>query len=241
MRGLVTWLLLVMSCIAMSGKQSEIEWIEKDYDYGIIDEDAGKQGGQSRFVNRGAKNLSILEVVPGCGCTEVEFPNEKLIPGDTAVISYSFNPKGRPGKFEKAIKVYTSESEGAERIILKGIVAASEETLNNRYPFNSGDLRIESISLPAGELKKGMRRHLYLNLYNSGEKTIKPVWIADKEFLDVKTEPAELGPKEGGSLCLLLDTVKADETGRLEIELTGKSSTESDDSIKVTVYVNIIE
>ena len=77
--------------------------------------------GRVRFVNTGGEPVVITGARPGCGCTGVEYPHDPIEPGDTAVISFTYNPAGRPGAFEKSIRVYIGDNT-TERVMIRGTV-----------------------------------------------------------------------------------------------------------------------
>lgn len=239
MRGLIVAILSIISLSGLTSAFSEIRWLEKDHDLGIVEEDSGKVYGSSRFVVTGEKPMYINQVIPGCGCTEVDYYQGRLNPGDTAEIKFAFDPKGRPGRIDKIIKVYLSDTDGIERINLSGTVSASNSTLESRYPYNSGSLRLENLNLIGGEFKPGMRRHLFVGVYNEGYDTLTPRWITSDNFLEVKTIPESLGPKESGSLSIFIDTSKTVEIGRRECEIEGELSDGT--KVSLSVFLNIVE
>ncbi len=60
------------------------------------------------LLNTGDKPLVILSVETSCGCTEVDFPKEPLMPGQKQPFSFSFDSRGFYGWQLKAITIRTS-------------------------------------------------------------------------------------------------------------------------------------
>lgn len=62
------------------------------------------------FTNTSAESVTILEAKGSCGCTNVQYPQSAIEPGETASISANFK-SGKLGTFRKKISIKTSESE----------------------------------------------------------------------------------------------------------------------------------
>lgn len=83
-----------------------IQWIDSTY------QDIGKvKKGQVaevtwRLKNVGDKPLVIAQVVPGCGCTVADKPEEPIMPGAESVIRAKFNSSGQhEGEHRKYVTV----------------------------------------------------------------------------------------------------------------------------------------
>ena len=92
--------------------------------------------------NTGEYGWKICNAYTSCGCTKVEYDNEKLVrSGDSIIVTLRFNPKGKTGSVEeKATIVFTDgEIQRNEYLSLKGSVIVSAETQKLRHPFDMGD------------------------------------------------------------------------------------------------------
>ncbi|MDE6772243.1 MAG: DUF1573 domain-containing protein, partial [Muribaculaceae bacterium] len=138
---------------------AEIKWLEKTYNYGVIKEADGPATGSVRFVNNGPDATYISRVRPSCGCTGASYTQDMLQPGDTATITFTYNPAGRPGKFDKTVKVYVGKDSSLTSVRITGTVIGDDSTLESHFPIETGDLRTESVSFPVGEIKRGAHRH----------------------------------------------------------------------------------
>ena len=161
-----------MSMSAQEATQDSIEWINRDYDYGMIAERDGKVESLFRFVNKGTESVSILSVKPTCGCTASDYPRRPIEVGDTAVIRLVFNPEGRPGKFHKEAKVRLSSSKETLLLHITGNVIGESETLNKLYPYTCGTLKLKQTLFPLGTVKKGEVRTLVLTALNQSIDSI---------------------------------------------------------------------
>ncbi len=80
----------------------------------IIEKDQMPYGSANEFSfefkNTGVDSLEIQAVRPSCGCTQAKKPESKVAPGESSVISVSYDTK-REGAFTKSITVMTNKTE----------------------------------------------------------------------------------------------------------------------------------
>lgn len=238
---LVVLMFSVVIAVCADNNGSQVTgWIEKEYDFGLIKENAGKVKGEFHFVNNKEYRVRIEDVIATCGCTDVEYPLDFINVGDTAVVNFTFNPAGRPGKFDKTIKVYLSDENNPNRLILRGTVAASPETLSERYPIKKGDIYLSNDKIFGGDLKRGGRRHLYMNLYNNGNDSISFQWIPKTQGVFLKADPEELPPKESGLITFTVDTKDFETTGLQDFIAWGIITPQRTDTLELHVGINIL-
>lgn len=60
---------------------------------------------QFEFKNVGTDTLSIDQIIPSCGCTTIEYTQQKIAPGASGFITIEFTAKGLPGVQIRKIKV----------------------------------------------------------------------------------------------------------------------------------------
>ncbi|MBI5383961.1 MAG: DUF1573 domain-containing protein [Verrucomicrobia bacterium] len=90
---------------------------EQTFDFGKI-----KAGDVVRhefvFTNAGDGPLEITRVVPGCGCTTVTVPNQRVAPGQRGVIPVEFNSRGINGTTQRSISVLANDP-ARSNVVLK--------------------------------------------------------------------------------------------------------------------------
>lgn len=59
-----------------------------------------------RFTNQGDAPLVINEIRMGCGCTQVVYPKEALVPNSGGIIEVIFDSAGFSGKQYKSVMVF---------------------------------------------------------------------------------------------------------------------------------------
>ena len=75
------------------------------------------------FVNNGDKPLILTNVKGSCGCTNVEYPDQPILPGEKGAISAEVNTEGKkPDKlFRVAVQVQSNARSKKVKLWLKGI------------------------------------------------------------------------------------------------------------------------
>lgn len=196
--------------------RADIVWLEKEYNFGTFKEASGPVTGRVRFVNKGPEATFISRVRPSCGCTGASYTEKMIEPGDTAVVEFTYNPIGRPGKFDKTVKVYVGSENKLYVIRIAGTVIGSESTLESVFPHNGGDLRFETSRLLAGEVRRGSPRHVYLNVYNQSADTVTPSWSGASDVIAVDVAPKSIPPGETATFSFFLQTVNEKRNGPVE-------------------------
>lgn len=184
-----------VATIALTGfiANARIEWLERDHDFGLMKEIAGPKTGFSRFVNIGSDTISIFNVRPSCGCTSADWSREPLAPGDTAVVSYTYDPTMRPGKFDKSVKVQLSDGT-RHAIRITGNVLGTPESLATLYPLEAGNLRLSETKVDMGEVSKGHNPIAFVNAYCLAPDTVTPRVTTDIAGLRVTPSTPKAGP-----------------------------------------------
>jgi hypothetical protein len=229
-------LLLMAACMSLTA-MAQIEWLAKEYDFGSFKEAAGSVTGSVGFINRGSKATYIKTVRPSCGCTGAKFTTDMIEPGDTAVVSFTYNPAGRPGKFDKTVKVFIGDDAEMTVIRIKGTVIGSPETLESRYPHKVGALRLDSDTLLTGEIKRGNARHLFMNVYNESPDTIVPGWKSDDKALTVDLIPKEIAPGDIGTFSFYVRSSDEKRDGVIDYPVTIISDTRAPSPEEKTIHV----
>ena len=84
-------------------------FVEKSHDFGNIKEDGGPVSYEFVFTNEGESPLAIVSATASCGCTMPRYPKAPIAPGKSEKIRVTYLPKGRPGEFNKSVRVRTND------------------------------------------------------------------------------------------------------------------------------------
>ena len=183
----------MLAGLAVMQASGEVRWLETKYDFGLMKEAAGPKTGQARFVNTGSEAVNVLDAKPSCGCTGATYPQDPVMPGDTAVITFTYDPAGRPGRFDKTIKVRFDNGR-REVIRIVGNVLGTPESLAQFYPVEAGSLRLSDSKLIAGTVTMGKSPSLFVNAYNTLNDSVRVKAHTDAKGVKLKLSENAAGP-----------------------------------------------
>lgn len=209
--------LFLILLTALSIHAASIRWIERNYDFGLFHEIGGPKTGTSRFVNAGTDTIAIVSVKPSCGCTSADFTRQPLAPGDTAVVSYTYDPNMRPGRFEKSVQVRLSDG-SKQDIIITGNVLGTPESLKTLYPLDAGTLKFSDRIITFGKVTKGRAPVRFVNAYVFSSDSVVPVLKSTNKGLSVQPSVKKAGPGDVVTFTLTLNTDKINEYGPVELQ-----------------------
>ena len=172
-------------------------------DYGTIAEDGGVVTKSVDVTNVSEIPIYINSVVASCGCTNVEYPREAIMPGAAATIGVTFDPRDRPGRFEREVMVTTSCG-GSYIINLKGHVTPRERTLYEIYPFDmGGGLRMESNFHAFAYIEHGKSVEESIAYVNNSDKTISlDIIYSERSGALTVAYPRTIAPHAKGDIVL---------------------------------------
>ena len=100
-----------------------IQFADKQHDFGNIQEAKGPVTCEFEFTNIGNAPLVIVSATASCGCTRPQYPVEPVKPGKKGKVKVTYNPKHRPGEFDKVVKLRTYAKNGKKvNLRIKGVV-----------------------------------------------------------------------------------------------------------------------
>lgn len=143
--------LVMIVAVLFAMAQPKIEFDKKTHEFGDIHEEGGKVTARFTFKNVGDSALILKNVKPGCGCTAANYTREAIAPGESGFIDATYDPWGRPGQFNKNIKVTTNEvAQPTPYIIfIKGNVIKRPPTKYELAGYKSGrgEVRVKESTL----------------------------------------------------------------------------------------------
>ncbi len=215
MRALRAFLSLSL-CLAASAALAEpsVRWLETRHDFGTFAEEDGPVTCEFKMVNDGPGNASIVAARATCGCTQPSFTVRSLAPGDTASLSVTFDPTGRPGRLNK--QVYVETSVGKQRLDIVGVVIGSDETVARRFPVDCGPLKLETAGIMLGEVTKGQRKTVYSEGYNRSADSLRVSVVYKPAFVELIPSPAPASPGEQITLISYVNSESCNSYGLVE-------------------------
>lgn len=165
------------------------EWVTSTHDFGVIAEADGPASTRFALVNTGTEPLVIINARATCGCTRPDFSTDPVAPGDTAWLAVSYDPAGRPGRFDKKIYVDTDMEPRRSTLHIIGSVVATPATVARKYPVEAGPLRLKQSMLPFGEMKRHEVKSNYIEAYNITADSVTPTLEGLPDYIHVMVSP----------------------------------------------------
>ena len=133
MKHILALIALTLVSLSLSARTS-VDWLETRHNFGAFDEDLGPVSAVFKFVNNGDEAVSILAARASCGCTVPKYSRDPIAPGDTAYISVTYDPAGRPGRFTKYVGVEISGDVPKVKLYVSGTVVGNRRSIEGRFP-----------------------------------------------------------------------------------------------------------
>jgi hypothetical protein len=99
-----------------------LQFREEIFDFGNVAEEGGPVIHEFVFTNASGRPVKVLSVQASCGCTTPDWTRDVVAPDKTGYIQASYNPKGRPGYFNKTLTVTTDLESTPVILQIKGQV-----------------------------------------------------------------------------------------------------------------------
>lgn len=190
-------LLSITVLLAALSASGQVSWLETEREMGAFAEEAGPMSVAFRMVNTGAEPVSIVKARASCGCTSPDYTTEPIAPGDTASVTVTYDPAGRPGRFTKYVSVSLSDGSAATKLYIRGSVVGAPQTVAKRYPQQcTPEIMLSRDILMTGEVNKGMQRTVFLEAYNRSTDTIHPLVTRAPAYYTIKPTPEAVAPGE---------------------------------------------
>lgn len=214
---------------------------EKTHDFGEILEQQGNADYEFIFTNNSGRSVRIISVQASCGCTTPDWSKEAVTPGKTGFIKASYDPKGRPGYFNKSLTVTTDLSGNPVMLQIKGTVVdkltVKDETLSAAH----GNLRLKNSSFSLGKIfiNKEISTTEFA-VVNNGKEKIDFKEVVAPSYLQVVTPPS-LQPGERGMIKLKYDAKAKKQFGFQSDNIELKTTDSLNANKSFSVYATIEE
>ncbi len=245
MKRFIYSLCMVVFSVAMYGQQSVITLDKTSHDFGKINEADGRVSTVFTVKNEGMSPLILSNVRASCGCTTPKWPREPIEPGQTGSITVTYNPNGRPGRFQKTVTITSNATEPTKRVTIKGEVIPKQAKPVNKYTIAVGALNMKSKELNFGNLTKGSTKVMDLEYTNLSSTTHEVALAvnANDSWLENQVTLPTVQAKEVGKFVFAVDTKATNLYGPVEayayVVVDGKK--ELSETYKLTIKANIVE
>ncbi|MCO6494991.1 MAG: DUF1573 domain-containing protein [Bacteroidetes bacterium] len=186
------------------GVISPFSFDKQSYDFGEVFESGGVVSAKFHYANTGDKPLFISQVNVSCGCTEPVYSKDTLLPGENAVITARFDPTGRPGHFDKSIRVIFNNNPGFNiNLRIHGEVISVAKPNKGRYSVLYGNTSMNTITFDFGEIKYENKEYVAdIKVSNDGYNRINFIGIQDLPSIFHADYPQFLDPGDSAVISL---------------------------------------
>lgn len=216
-----------------------ISFEKKVHDFGEIKEDGGSVSYVFEFTNNGAQPLVIHTVRTSCGCTSPEWTRTPIQPGGKGTVKATFDPRNRPGNFNKSITITSNAEQPTETLRIIGNVLPRAQTVEDIYPRQMGDIRLRSSHLSFTRVEPGATKSESLEVINTSSNAVTVTFFRVPPHITIKMEPEILQPGAKGSIVAQFDAGKKDDWGfvvdQVFIVLNGVQDNQNRISLSATI------
>lgn len=203
-------------CVSFANAQNTkpvMKFASKTHDFGTFKEELGKQVYSFEFVNEGKQPIIINQVRSSCGCTSPDWTKKPVAPGQKGFIKATFDPKNRPGPFNKSITITANTNPSITILRIKGKVTPRVKTVADLYPRLMEGLRLKNNYLQLTKVKNTEIKEGTLEVYNDSNEDISIAFKRMPAHLQLKMVPEKLAPKQKGKIVALYDGAKKNDWG----------------------------
>ena len=227
-------------CLGINA-QAKIEFEEIVHDFGTFSEEENFVNYSFKFKNVGNTPLLIVKAKATCGCTVPSYPKAPIAPGKSGVINVKYSAIGRPGAFNKSVKITTNGTPAETNLIIKGNVIPNADNENYKYYING--LKLKAVSYDLGNIVKGEKKELVFDTWNSSDVplTIKINNLAD--YIKIEPLPKNLSPGERGKIKVTYDSKLCNDWGKQvdEFLISAERANSRTMNKKIAITSNISE
>ena len=212
-----------------------------EHDFGKFKEEAGRQTFDFTVTNTGTEPLVIQNVVASCGCTTPEWTKQPIPAGSKGKVTAIYDPKDRPGQFNKTLSVYTNTKPEVTVLVIKGEVIPHEKTVEELYTFGVGSVRFESNHMAFTNVKKTEKKIRVMKLINTSAQPVKVEFDVLPAHLTLKSNPETLKPGQSGLVEGTYDATKNAGWGNVSDMIKIKLNGVLQENVYYYVSANLVE
>lgn len=242
MKQLLRILLVSGMMLFVSGafaQKPQIVFNSLEHDFGSFKESDGVQTTTFKFTNKGTVPLVLSNVRASCGCTTPNWTREPVMPDASGEIQVSYDPKNRPGAFNKTVMVSSNAENGTTVLRITGRVEERDKTVAELYPREIGSLRVKTNHISFARMTENDVKTEGIELVNDSDKPVKVEFRTVPEHVTVKVEPQTIPAKGKGNLSVTYNAKKANTYGfashRIYLSLDGSNDYRASLGVSATI------
>jgi hypothetical protein len=223
--------------------QTKMQFSVTEHDFGTFKEEAGRQTFDFILTNTGNDPLMIQNVVASCGCTTPEWTKQPIPAGGKGKVTAIYDPKDRPGIFNKTLSVYANTKPEVVVLTIKGEVTPHEKTIEELFLFPVGNntVRFENQQLAFTSVKKTEKKIRVMQIINTSAAPVKVEFDNLPVHLTLKVNPETLKPGQKGLVEGTYDATKNPGWGNVNDLIKIKLNGVVQENVYYYVSANLVE
>mgnify|MGYP003292239594 CR=1 FL=1 len=165
------------------------------HNFGEILHKSGPVSCTFTVTNISDKPAVIYNVLSSCGCTDVEWTREPLLPGKKGKISVTYSNDEGPVPFDKTLTVYVSDVKKPILLKVRGVSVEKPKPLKESYPVAFGPLGLQKTELKCGNLEQGGQQSEAVMIANTSSKPITVSFTNISDNLNISVSPNPIPAK----------------------------------------------
>ncbi len=237
--------MLLLISMGVFAQQAVITFTHKEHNFGKIDEAGGKVSTVFEFKNEGMEPLVLSNVRASCGCTTPTWTRTPIEPGQTGTITVTYNPNGRPGRFQKTVTITSNATTPTVKLYIKGEVIPKQAKPADKYPVKIGALSVNKNSLSYGIVMDDASKTQSIEYANLTDKPITVEVLVNEhdKFIVAEASLEQIAPKQTGKIVVKFDGKACKEYGTISrniyVMVNGKQVLSDD--YKITINATLRE
>ncbi|HEY3373322.1 MAG TPA: DUF1573 domain-containing protein [Prolixibacteraceae bacterium] len=241
----MTLLMAMFLCLPLVNRaqaatdKSRIAFEKLQHNFGTFKEELGPQTVSFNFKNEGTVPLILNNVQASCGCTTPEWTRDPVAPGAKGIIKVSYDPRNRPGVFNKTIRVSSNADNADVVLTILGEVTPKVPTLEESYPNEIGPLRAKTNHIAFVQIKENQVKKDSTEIINNSDKPVQLSFKTPPPHLTAVIRPAKLAPKQKGYIVVTFDASKIKAYGfvmhRIYLNVDGQDDYKNSIAVSTTL------
>lgn len=159
------------------------------HNFGDILLSSGPVSCEFKVTNTGDKPAVIYNVISSCGCTDVKWTREPLMPGKTGKISVTYTNDEGAYPFDKSLTAYFSDVKKPVILKIRGVSITKKQPLTELYPVHYGPLGLRDSIFKCGNLEQGGQKSDVVMTANTSDTPITVTFENVSKNLSIKVSP----------------------------------------------------
>ncbi|HYG19919.1 MAG TPA: DUF1573 domain-containing protein [Ohtaekwangia sp.] len=178
-----------------------LQFREEAFDFGSVAEEGGPVLHEFVFTNHSERPVKILNVQPSCGCTTPSWSKEPVGAGKTGHIQASYNPKGRPGYFNKTLTITTDAETTPIVLQIKGQVMPGGAEMPTEFQTAKGNWKLKTGAFNMGKVyRRDEVTTRDFQIINGSAEAINYLGATAPAYIKVDVMPKTLAPGAKGNI-----------------------------------------